>query len=131
MSFIADDLERYRDQVVHNGHCVRYVQECAGAPHTSRWRQGRRVRGHTNVRFGTAIATFSPIGQYENRTDGGSHAAIFVEHHPSGIMVWDQWVGHPVAKRLIAYRGRQGRKVNDGDQFYVIEELDEALTAVA
>jgi|HubBroStandDraft_3_1064219.scaffolds.fasta_scaffold00005_18 hypothetical protein len=121
MAWIASDPGSFVGQVVQNGHCVRYVQLASGAPHTSRWRRGAKVRGHPDIRYGTVIATFDPLGTYGNHTDGRSHAAIFVRHDPEGIRVWDQWVGHPVAQRVIRYRGGQGRAVNDGDQFFIVE----------
>jgi hypothetical protein len=99
---------------------VRYVQECAGCPHTSQWRPGEKVRG-SDVPTGTAIATFDPNGAYGNHTDGRSHAAIFISEASNGLVVWDQWLRHPVQQRTIRFKGGQGRKVNDGDQFYVIE----------
>ena len=60
-------------------------------------------------------------GVYENLTDGSSHAAILIAVLPEGLRVWDQWVSHPVAERTIRWRGGTGKKVNDGDQYYVIE----------
>lgn len=121
MPWIADKPESYSGQVVANGQCVRYVQTCAGVPHTSSWQQGEQVRGNPGIEPGTAIATFDVDGSYGNHTDGRSHAAIFIEESAFGILVWDQWVGHPVARRMIHFRNGQGRRVNDGDQFSVIE----------
>ena len=119
MTWIADDPASFAGQRVGNGHCVRFVQVAAGLPHTSQWRAGVRVRGNP-VAAGTAIATFDPNGRYGNHTDGRSHAAILVEERPGGLLVWDQWVGQPVHQRTIRFRGGQGRRVNDGDQFHVI-----------
>lgn len=123
MSWIADDADAYAGQVVANGQCVRFVQECAGLPHTSRWHPGEPVRGAA-IEPGTAIATFDPDGRYGNHTDGRSHAAIFVAETADGLLVWDQWVRHPVAQRVIRFRGGNGRRVNDGDAFCVIEGAD-------
>lgn len=120
MSWIADDPSEYAGQVVANGQCVRYVQECAGVPHTSRWQPGVTVRG-SGAEPGTAIATFDRDGTYGNHTDGRSHAAILIAEQADGLLVWDQWLGHPVAQRVIRFRGGQGRRVNDGDEFQVIE----------
>lgn len=72
---------------------------------------------------GTVIATFSAAGRYENRTDGASHAAIFIAEQSDGLRVWDQWQGHPVAQRTIRWHGGQGKASNDADAFYVIEGL--------
>jgi hypothetical protein len=121
MPWIAEDPESFAGQRVHNGQCVRYVQEACGAPHTSEWRQGVKVRGAGDIAPGTAIACFGSDGRYGNHTDGRSHAAIFVEELDEGLLVWDQWSGHPVASRTIRFRGGAGRAVNDGDAFSVIE----------
>ncbi|HXC89147.1 MAG TPA: BPSL0067 family protein [Stellaceae bacterium] len=61
-------------------------------------------------------------GAYGN-TPGRSHAAVFHQQNPSGLLVWDQWVHHPVAPRLIRFKGGEGLPVDDGDQFYVIEAV--------
>ena len=120
MGYIAESPEQYAGEVVANGQCVRYVQVCANVPHTSRWSPGVQVRDN-DVAPGTAIATFDSDGHYGNHTDGRSHAAIFIQQVEAGLLVWDQWVGHPVAERVIRFRGGSGRRVNDGDQFCVIE----------
>jgi hypothetical protein len=120
MSWIADNPDEFAGSVVDNGQCVRYVQICAGVPHTSRWQPGAPVRGN-GIEPGTAIATFDRDGSYGNHTDGRSHAAIFIAEVADGLLVWDQWTGHPVAQRVIRFRGGSGRRVNDGDQFQIIE----------
>lgn len=112
-------------KVVGNGHCVPFVQAAARVPHTSRWRKGEPVRGATLI-FGTAIATFGPDGRYTNATDGSAHAAILHVVAQDSLLVVDQWVGHPVAKRVIPFRAGAGKPANDGDQFYVIEEVASA-----
>jgi hypothetical protein len=122
MAWIADNPESFAGQRVHNGQCVRFVQEACGASHTSHWRRGVKVRGN-DVTSGTAIATFDANGTYGNHTDGSSHAAVFIAEIDEGLLVWDQWLRHPVAQRTIRFRGGQGRKVNDGDQFYVIANV--------
>ena len=73
---------------------------------------------------GTCIATFDADGRYGNHTDGRSHAAILIAEHSDGLLVADQWIAdkrHPVAERVIRFRGGQGNAVNDGDQFRTIE----------
>jgi hypothetical protein len=119
VSWIASAPSSYVGLVVGNGQCVAYVERACGAPHTSRWRRGTLVKGNA-VRQGTAIATFDPDGTYGNHI-GRSHAAILHDEVPNGLLVWDQWVGHPVAQRLIHFREGAGVPVDDGDQFYVIE----------
>ena len=78
---------------VGNGHCVAYVRQVSGLPHTSLWRRGERVRA-ANPPEGTPIATFGgEPPRYENRTDGASHAAILIAVRVDGLQVWDQWIG--------------------------------------
>jgi hypothetical protein len=123
MPWISEAPESFAGRSVDNGQCVRYVQIACGAPHTSRWRPGIRVRDN-EIEPGTAIACFDPDGRYGNHTDGRSHAAIFMDHDPEGLLVYDQWRGHPVAMRLIRFRGGAGRRVNDGDAFHVVEDSE-------
>lgn len=120
MSWIAPDPASYAGKGEGSGHCVAFVQSAAHAPHTSYWRRGVKVRGN-QVATGTAIATFSRDGRYENRTDGASHAAILIAQDGGGLRVWDQWKGHPVSQRTIRWKGGQGTANNDGDAFFVIE----------
>ena len=121
MSWVARDPSSYAGQSVGNGQCVAYVEAAAETPTTASWKQGELVKGG-DVPSGTAIATFDPNGTYGNHTDGRSHAAIFVSQQDAGLLVWDQWVGHPVSQRVIHFRAGQGEPVNDGDQFHVIEQ---------
>jgi hypothetical protein len=121
MSWTAPAPERYAGEVVGNGQCVAFVETAAQTPRTAEWKRGALVRD-SDVATGTAVATFDLDGTYGNHTDGRSHAAIFVEQQDDGILVWDQWRNHPVAQRVIHFRGGEGNPVNDGDQFYVIEQ---------
>ena len=120
MSWIAQAPSSFVGQPVGNEQCVAYVQAACGAPNTAQWRRGALVKGNP-VPQGTAIATFDPDGTYGNHTDGRSHAAVFHEELPEGLLVWDQWLHHPVTPRVIHFRNGTGAAVNDGDQFYVIE----------
>lgn len=122
MSFVAARYEHLLGTVVGTGHCVPFVQGVSGAPHTSQWRRGAPVRGSSTPVPGTAIATFGAGGRYTNNTDGTAHAAILHVVAQDGLLVVDQWVGHPVAKRVIPFRAGAGKPANDGDAFYVIEE---------
>jgi hypothetical protein len=118
--FIAKNPEAHMLRQVDNGHCVRFCQVAVpGLPQTIHWRRGPKVRGG-NVESGTVIATFGPDGRYTNRTDGSAHAAVLIAEHQDGLLVWDQWVNHPVQQRVIRFRGGQGTAVNDGDQFFVV-----------
>jgi len=129
MAWVAANPARYAGQVVGTGHCVALIQTAAHAPHTRAWRRGSKVRGG-NVPTGTAIATFGKTsGKYENKTDGSSHAAIFIEEQSGGISVFDQWLKHPTAQRLIRFKGGVGTANNDADQFYVVESAADFLSA--
>lgn len=119
--FVANNPGAFAGRVVDNGQCVRFVQVAApGLPHTSRWRPGRQVRGGAVERH-TVIATFGADGRYTNLIDGSAHAAVFISEYDNGILVWDQWVGQPVAQRNIGFHGGSRNAVNDGDAFYVVE----------
>ena len=121
--YVAHHPEASLGRVIGDGHCVAYVERAAGAPPTARWRPGARVRGDRGIARGTAIATFGADGGYTNGT--GNHAAIYLGQDRSGIRVYDQWRGRPVAERLIRFGGgkgsRRGSKSNDGTLFRVIE----------
>lgn len=120
MSYVASSPEQYAGTVVGDGQCVAFVKAASGAPATSAWSQGLQVKGN-GLPIGTAIATFDPDGTYGNHTDGRSHAAIYLGQDATGLQVWDQWVGQTVHHRTIFFRGGEGKRVNDGDAFYVVE----------
>jgi len=117
--FVAFNPRRFLGQVVDNGQSVRFVQVATLAPHTSQWRPGPNARTGA-VEVGTALATFSAHGRYENRTDGASHACIFLAHQAEGLQVLSQWPGQAVHQRLVRYRGGVGAQANDGDAFFVV-----------
>lgn len=119
MTFIAAEPERHAGKKIGTGHCVAFVREVTGAPHTSAWRRGQQARGG-NLPTGCAIATFDRTGRYENDTSGRSHAAVLIADNADGLLVWDQWVGQPVHQRVIRFRGGNGSAVNDGDAFFAI-----------
>jgi hypothetical protein len=123
MAFVGQNLGAYAGRVVDNGHCVRFLQVAANVPHTSTWRRGVWCKAALDLAPGTAIATFGgEPPRYENNTTGRSHAAFLISAQSDGLLVWDQWVGHPVAQRVIRFRnGPTSNAVNDGDHFYVIE----------
>ncbi len=113
--------EDYDGKKVGNGQCVVFVQECTGAPITSLWKKGKKVRGNSLINQGTAIATFDEKGKYLNNSTG-NHAAIYVSQNATGIWVYDQWVAQgAVKKRFIRFKGGVGSHSNDGDAFSVIE----------
>lgn len=104
---------------VGSGHCVALVQHAAGAPATAHWRRGQQVRGNY-VERGTVIATFNDAGRYANDTQGGSHAALFLEETEHGLRVIDQWLGRRPEERTIRWKNGVGQAVDDGDRYYVV-----------
>lgn len=82
------------------------------------------MKGSGLITPGTVIATFDPNGGYGSRMDVTSHAAIYLRQDAAGIWVLDQWHGkttQPVHERLTRFKGGMGSKVNDGDQYYVVQ----------
>lgn len=120
MPFVASRHEHLRGSVVGTGHCVPFVREVTGAPITTQWRRGAKVRESPQLAPGTAIATFHG-DRYANAVDGSSHAAVLIAVNEDGLVVADQWLGQPVHQRVIRFRGGQGNAANDGDQFFVVE----------
>ena len=119
MAYIANNPAGYDKQVVGNGHCVVFVQTCTCAPQARMWKEGAKVKGALTLQTGTAIATFKN-GVYPNNASG-NHAAIYMSQDAMGIWVYDQWIGQPVHKRLIRFKGGVGSAVDDGDAYSVIE----------
>lgn len=118
--WVAWEPEAYIGEKVPNGHCVAFVRKVTGIGPTSTWRRGEKVRD-SDAEPGTAIATFGPDGRYQNLTDGTSHAAILFEQTNGGLAVFDQWLGHPVARRVIQFRGGSGKPPSDdGDAFSIV-----------
>jgi len=119
-TFVCSDPSSYNKQVIGNGQCVQFVQECAGAPPSSQWKGGESVAGN-DIPLGTAIATFDDNGRYPNASTG-NHAAIYDGQDQNGIWVYDQWKGQPVHRRFIPFRNGKGSASNDGDAYSVITE---------
>jgi hypothetical protein len=120
MSSTRPDAPELAGQVIGNGHCVAYVRRVAGLTRSGLWRRGVPVRG-AGCEKGTPIATFTPTGSYGSRTDGSSHCAILVAEQPTGLLVWDQWLGQPVHQRLIRFKSGAGPACDDADRYHVIE----------
>ncbi len=128
MAYVASSPETYENTSVGSGECVALVQVASGAPTTPTWFRGKLVKGDTTLARGTAIAVFDADGTYGNHTDGSSHAAIYLGQDSTGLQVLDQWnewkhhvkTPHMASQRTINFRG-YGRKVNDGNQFHVIQ----------
>ncbi|WP_374438892.1 BPSL0067 family protein [Inhella sp.] len=123
MPYIYPSVSELQDtDKVGSGDCVPLVQIKAGAPLTSKWREGAKVRGNSRLPKGTAIATFEN-GRYANRPTG-NHAALYMGQNALGILVMDQWKRKDkIRSRLIYFRGN-GSGFDDsdnGDKFSVIE----------
>lgn len=114
-------------KLVGSGQCVAFVHAVVIIPPASLWHRGRLVDGNAGLAPGTIIATFDPDGRYGNHVNGTSHAAVYLYQTRSGIVVLDQWKGHtalsdhPPQQRLIHFRDGQGKKVDDGTRYHVVE----------
>jgi hypothetical protein len=107
-----------------NTECVEFIQQATDAPETASWNRGLKVSdaGPTDIRRGTAIATFDDDGNYPTDTLG-KHAAIYLSHDKTAIRVLDQWNAQGEVKpRPIWFNRPDGTpRQNDADTFYVIE----------
>jgi hypothetical protein len=125
MPYIATNARSYEKQSVGDGQCVAFVRAASKAPHNSVWKKGKPVKTSNALSPGTAIATFDQNGTYGSRKDGTSHAAIFMRKTATGIVVLDQWVTNGknqlVHERTIRFDNSIGKKINNGDEYYVIE----------
>ncbi len=126
MSYVANmtAANARKGQLVGNGQCVTLIHAVVSIPPTSAWRRGDKVKDTKLLRPGTIIATFDSNGRYGNHLNGTSHAAIYLGQNTAGIRVLEQWKkpsAHPAQERTISFKNGQGYKVNDGDQFYVVE----------
>jgi hypothetical protein len=119
-----------------NAECALLVQALTGAPNTSAWRRGKKVRDkESNVTAGTAIASFQDDGTCEGNS-GVCHAAFYLRTSAVGVEVWDQRrSGHIGQRKADGYfhgmrtcrfvdedgkKSKNYRRQNDGDEFYVI-----------
>jgi len=100
MTYIARTPDKYEGRFVGESHqCVAFVKAVANAPYTGSWKKGAAVIGNAAIETGTAIACgWDDHGNYPSNAHG-NHAAIYIAQHGDYIEVWDQWVGHPVARR--------------------------------
>ena len=128
MSYVYPKAAQLAGHAVMGNHqCVWLVQNLAHAPHTSKWREGARVRGLSGLAPGTAIATFFD-GRYPSRPHG-NHAAFYLGQDACGLWVVDQWLDphkRRIERRLLAFVGQRAVTsttgyVNIGDHYAVIE----------
>ena len=118
---------------VRDGECVSLVKQATGAPLTTRWIRGVRVKG-AKLASGTAIATFGPNGRY------AGHAALYLGQNAEGIRVVDQSGRRPAVRnakgkliqaarsaqppaiRIIKWASRGGHgEVDNGDLYFVVK----------
>lgn len=119
--FMAADFAQYLGRSTGSGQCVALVQAAnPGIGPTRKWKCGPPVRGNTDLRPGTAIATFNGADHYANATDGSSHAAIYLGQNERGIQVMDQWAGSTAAVRTIPWHNPSGVAANTGTAFRVV-----------
>ncbi len=116
-ALICEHAIRWQGQVVGDGHCVSLIKRCTDAPRTALWRPGRKVQGQALLP-GTIIATFKG-DTYPNVS--GYHAAIYIEQTDEGIVVWDQWRGMPVHRRLIRWQNPGAPAANSGTVYRVVK----------
>ena len=94
MAYVCSDPSSYLadPHPVGTGQCVALVEAACHTGDTSRWKQGKTVKGDVTLVAGTAIATFQD-GKCQNRKNGDSHAAIYMRQDSKAIYVIDQWSG--------------------------------------
>ena len=126
MTYVADlsKANGMMGKLIGNGQCVTFVHATVTIPTTYAWRKGVKVRGNLFIAPGTVIAVFDAGGRYVSHMGGSSHAAIYLGQDGTGIQALDQWNDkspQPVHERPIGFRNGHGHKVNDADQYYVVE----------
>jgi hypothetical protein len=125
--YVADNPRQWIGRnSVGTGECVPLVQQATGAPRSTEWRAGAQVQGNTNIRPGTAIATFDGNGHYD-----GGHAAIYLGQDEHGIQVVDQWNirdshgritrQQPPLERTLHFGQPFRDRVDRGEPFHVVE----------
>ncbi len=120
-TLICDRPSKYKGKVIGDGHCVSLIKQCSGAPSTRHWRPGSQVLSLEKLAAGTVIATFKG-NTYPNVS--GWHAAIYISHDKDGILVWDQWKGKRVHKRLIRTRNDNASAGNTAQAYRVVRLID-------
>ena len=123
--YIADNPRQWIGQPsVGTGECVPLVQAATGAPRSTTWQPGIEVQGNTNIRPGTAVATFDNNGRYTG------HAAIYLGQDERGIQVIDQWNmrqngrivdQHRPSERILHFGQPWHARVDRGESYNVVE----------
>jgi hypothetical protein len=102
-SRVVDDPEQYTGhESMGTGWCVALPRELTDLPAASLWFEGEAVGPDTPP--GTVIATFQD-GQYTNRTNGDSHAAILINVNATSIAVIEQYRNDSGSFRSSVYLG--------------------------
>jgi hypothetical protein len=101
--------------------CVELIKGLLGAPSTSLWREGRRLKPNADrIEPGTAIATFVN-GRYPSHQGrrGSKHAAIFLRASEAGIYVLDQFAHQKTAReRFIPWHHPSDRRAANNASSY-------------
>lgn len=124
--YVARDLPKWEAMktLVADGECAKLVQFATGAPLTSYWVRGPRVKGNAKIPKGAAIAVFDSGGFYSSDGSMPRHAAIYLGQDSKGLRVLDQWKGRNVsagfARPLLFGNSKNGWTVNDGDHFHLV-----------
>ncbi len=123
--YVADNPQQWIGQrSVGTGECVALVQAATGAPRSTEWRPGAQVQGNTNIRPGTAIATFDSNGHYTG------HTAIYLGQDANGIRVVGQWNirensrvvrQYQPSDRVLPFGQPQRALINRGESYRVVE----------
>lgn len=110
--------------------CKHLIKSVCGAPGNSKetWKRGRPVMEAIpgTIQKFVAIATFDKHGKLTR------HAAIYVSHNHSGIVVYDQWVDKktdenrmPELRTIKSYHNNQvvqdDSNPNVAENYYVVE----------
>ena len=116
-----------KSKYVSNGgktECVEFIRQATAAQSPAGWKMGKKISEARpgEIQRGTAIATFDSNNKYPVDSKG-KHAAIYLEHNVTRMLVLDQWNDQgEVKQRPIAFARPAGTKrSNDADTFYVIE----------
>jgi len=123
--YVADHPRQWIGQnSVGTGERVPLVQQATGAPRSTEWRPGIQVQGNTDIRPGTAIATFDSNGRYDG------HAAIYLGQDAHRIQVIDQWNIREEGRVIRQYRPSERTlnfeqpwhaRVDRGEFYHVVE----------
>jgi hypothetical protein len=117
--WVIEGFEKLKGKAVGSGQCPGIVQAYGGLPKTKEWFEGPKVKGNPMIPYGAAVATFV-YGKYPNLAHG-NHVAIYIDQDPAkGVLVFDQWTGHPADYRWMPFKDGITDRSNDGAALSVI-----------